>query len=230
MEIKFLSIEKDFLYSHLLFITLCILVLIIPFPNLIGVKLFILVLSYNLLILVVGLIRNHTNWLKLYYFVLFISIFQIFPDWYLSAQLDILVFPEDGFFKIGTVSAYMLGLWVIPLFIIGFISLRIKERYSIKSAYHSAILLSLIIFGLAEQLMWVFSWYPQNVFLLFDHLAVYIIIPEIILGFSTFYLFLKFMDTKISYKIALAFVIMLLYLGAANFFYFLIEEIILFSL
>ncbi|TFF84313.1 MAG: hypothetical protein EU552_01085 [Promethearchaeota archaeon] len=230
MEIKFLPIEKDFLYSHLLFIALCILVLIIPFPNLIGVKLFILVLSYNLLILVVGVIRNHTNWLKLYYFVLFISIFQIFPDWYLSAQLDILVFPEDGFFKIGTVSAYMLGLWVIPLFIIGFISLRIKERYSIKSAYLSAILLSLIIFGLAEQSMWVFSWYPQNVFLLFDHLAVYIIIPEIILGLSTFYLFLKFMDTKISYKIVLAFVIMLLYLGAANFFYFLIEEILLFSL
>ncbi|TFG16172.1 MAG: hypothetical protein EU531_07365 [Promethearchaeota archaeon] len=204
--------------------------LIVPFPLLIGMKLFILVLFYNLLILGFGVIKNHSIWIKLYFFVLFISLFQIFPDWYLSAQLEILVFPEDGFFKIGTVSAYMLGLWVIPLFIIGFISLRIKERYSIKIAYLSAILLSLIIFGLAEQSMWVFSWYPQNVFLLFDHLAIYIIIPEIILGFSSFYLFLKFKDNKIYFKIAIAFVVMLLYLGAANFFYFLIEKILVFNL
>ena len=230
MEIKFLPIEKNFLYSHLLFIVLCIIVLIVPFPLLIGMKLFILVLVYNFLILLVGVVRNHSNWLKLYYFVLFISFFQIFPDWYLSAQLDILVFPEDGFLKIGTVSAYMLGLWVIPLFIICFVSLRIKERYSIKSAYLSAILLSFIIFSFAEQSMWVFSWYPQNVILIFDHLAVYIIIPEIILGFSSFYLFLKFMDNKIYFKIAIAFVVMLLYLGAANFFYFLIEKILIFNL
>jgi hypothetical protein len=200
-----------------------------PIPVLIGVKLVILVIFYNLLILVLGVVRNHSAWLKLYYFVLFISLFQIFPDWYLSAQLDILVFPEDGLFKIGTVSAYMLGLWVIPLFIISFISLRIKERYSINYSYLFAILLSLIIFGLAEQSMWVFSWYPQNVILLFDHLAVYIIIPEIILGFSTFYFFLKFIDSKFYLKIATAFVIMLLYLGAANFFYFLIEKILFFS-
>jgi len=226
MKSKLLLIEKDFLYSHLLFILICFIVLIIPFPLLIGVKLFILVLVYNLSILVVGIFRDDAEWLKLYFFVLFISLFQIFPDWYLSAQLNILVFPEDGFFKIGTVSAYMLGLWVIPLFIICFISLRIKERYSINYANLLAILLSLIIFSLAEQSMWVFSWYPQNVILLFDHLALYIIISEIILGFSSFYLFLKFEDAKFYLKIAIAFIIMLLYLGAANFFYFLFEKIL----
>jgi hypothetical protein len=43
---------------------------------------------------------------------------QIWPDWFLSAQLEILVFPEDGLFKIGTVSGYMLFLWAIPFFII----------------------------------------------------------------------------------------------------------------
>lgn len=223
---KFLLEEKDFIYSQLVFVAICVIVLLIPCPISIGIKLFILIITYNILTLLIGVIRNHSAWIKLYLFVLFISIFQIFPDWYLSAQLNILVFPEDGFFKIGTVSAYMLGLWVVPLFIISFISLRIKERYSLKYAYLSAIFLSLIIFSLAEQSMWVFSWYPQNVILLFDHLALYIILPEILLGFSTFYLFLKFMDSKFYLKIALAFIIMLLYLGAANFFYFLIEKIL----
>jgi hypothetical protein len=226
MKYKLLPVEKDFLYCHLLFIIVCFLVLVIPFPLLIGVKLFILVLFYNLLIFGIGFIRNHSLWLKLYLFVLFISIFQIFPDWYLSAQLDILVFPEDGFFKIGTVSAYMLGLWVIPLFIICYISLRIKDRYSIKRSYYISILLSLVIFGLAEQSMWILSWYPQNVTLIFEHLAVYIIIPELILGFSTFYLFNVVVDSNFYHKIIIAFSIMLLYLGAANFFYFLIEKIL----
>ena len=65
-----------------------------------GIKLFILVLSYNLLIPLVGLFRKNSDWIKLWIFVFLISLFQIFPDWFLSAQLNILVFPEDGFFKI----------------------------------------------------------------------------------------------------------------------------------
>ncbi len=226
MMVRLLPIEKDFIYSHLLFIAICVVILVIPFPILIGIKLFILVLNYNLLIFLVGIIRNYSIWLKLYFFVVFISFFQVFPDWYLSAQLNILVFPDDGFFKIGTVSAYMLGLWVIPLFIICFISLRIRERDSVNKAYIIATFLSLIIFSGAEMSMWVFSWYPQNVILLFDHLAVYIILPEVILGLSTFYLFYKYEVSKFYVKIILAFVVMLLYLGAANFFYFLIEKII----
>lgn len=226
MMVKLLPIEKDFIYSHLLFIAVCVVILVIPFPILIGIKLFILVLAYNLLIFLIGIIRNYSIWLKLHFFVLFISFFQIFPDWYLSAQLNILVFPDDGFFKIGTVSSYMLGLWVIPLFIICFISLRIKERDSVNKAYIIATFISLIIFGGAEMSMWVFSWYPQNVILLFDHLAVYIILPEVILGLSTVYLFYKYEVSKFYVKIILAFVVMLLYLGAANFFYFLIEKII----
>ena len=226
MKEKFLPEEKDFIYSQLVFVAICVVVLLIPYPISIGIKLFILIITYNILTLLIGVIRNHSAWIKLYLFVLFISIFQIFPDWYLSAQLNILVFPEDGFFKIGTVSAYMLGLWVIPLFIISFVSLRIKERYSIKISYYIAILLSLVIFGLAEQSMWILSWYPQNVILLFEHLAVYIIIPEVILGFSTFYLFLVVVNSNFYYKIIIAFSIMLLYLGAANFFYFLIEKIL----
>jgi len=223
---QFLSIEKDFFFSHIIFIAICLIVLLVPFPVSIGIKLAVLVVIYNLLIFLIGLIKEYTMWLKLYYFILLISIFQIFPDWYLSAELNILVFPEDGFLKIGTVSAYMLGLWVIPLFIIGFISLRIKERYSNNKAYLTNLILSLVIFTLAESSMWVFSWYPQNVILLFDHLAIYIIIPEIILGFTTFFLFLKFLTSRFYVKIAIAFIIMLLYLGAANFFYFLIEKIL----
>ena len=76
--------------------------------------------------------------------------------------------------------------------------------------------------------MWILnSWYPQNVSLIFDHIAVYILVPEIFLGLSTFYLFTKVQSKKLRILIISSFIIMLLYVGSASFFYFLIEKIIL---
>lgn len=136
----FLSkVEKDALFVHLAFIITCLLVILIPFNVEIGVKLFILVIIYNLLILTVGIWQKHKNWLSIWLFTFFISLFQIWPDWILSAELNVLVFPEDGLFKIGTVSGYMAGLWVIPLFLIVFIGQQLQERYSRKVSYLSII-------------------------------------------------------------------------------------------
>jgi len=218
---------RDFIIVHLIFTGLCCAVLIIPIPIAIGIKLFILVASYNLLIPLIGLYRKYYEWVKLWFFVFLISLFQIWPDWFLSAQLNILVFPEDGLFKIGTVSGYMAGLWAIPLFLLCFIGLKLKENYSRSKSLIVVGLLSFSIFVIAEQSMWMLqSWYPQNVTLFLDHLAIYIIIPEVILGLSTFYYFERIKNLHyLTYLIA-AFGIMLLYLGSAAFFYSLFEKII----
>jgi len=219
---------RDFILVHLIFIGLCFAVLIIPIPIAMGIKLFILVVSYNLLIPLVGLFRKYGEWVKLWVFVFLISLFQIWPDWFLSAQLNILVFPEDGLFKIGTVSGYMAGLWAIPLFLICFVGLKLKEKSSHFKTLIAVGLISLTIFALSEQSMWMLqSWYPQNVTLIFDHLAIYIVIPEIILGVSTFYYFEKTKNQHYITLIVAAFVIMLLYFGSVSFFYFLFEKVIL---
>ena len=218
---------RDFILVHLIFTVLCFAVLNIPIPIAIGIKLFILVISYNLLIPLVGLFRKYSDWVKLWVFVFLISLFQIWPDWFLSAQLNILIFPEDGLFKIGTVSGYMAGLWAIPLFILCFIGLKLKEIYSQFKALIVVGLISMNVFMFSELTMWMLqSWYPQNVTLIFDHLAVYIIIPEVILSLSTFYYFEKIKTQNFLLSIVVAFGIMLLYLGSASFFYFLFEKII----
>ena len=218
---------RDFILVHIIFVGLCFAILIIPIPIAIGKKLFILVLSYNLLIPLVGLFRKYSEWVKLWVFVFFISLFQIWPDWFLSAQLNILVFPEDGLFKIGTVSGYMAGLWAIPLFLLCFFGLKLKEIYSHSKAVIIVGLISLNVFAFSELTMWMLqSWYPQNVTMIFDHLAIYIIIPEVILGLSTFYYFEKIKNQHYIMLIIAAFGIMLLYLGSASFFYFLFEKVI----
>ena len=227
MKIKISKNIQDFLIIHLVFVAICVSVLLIPPSGYIGIKLFILVLIYNLIIPLFGYLRHHREWISIWLFVFILSIFQIWPDWFLSAELDILVFPEDGFIKMGTVSLYMAGLWAIPLFLILFTGLYFHESYSKLKVYFIIMLMSFIIFGSAEQTIWMLqSWYAQNVTMI-GHLAIYIIIPEIILGITTFYGYKQIQNKNQLFKIPVAFLIMLLYLGSATFFYFLIERVLI---
>jgi len=219
------EMERYFIIIHLVFSIICGIVLFLPgIP--IGIKLFILVIIYNTIIPLVGVWRKYTEWINIWVFSFILSMLQLFPDWFLSAQLNVLVFPEDGLFKIGTVSGYMLFLWAIPFFIILFIGYRVREQVSEHSTYWIVALISLLIFGVSEMTMWTIgSWYAQNVTMV-GHTAIYIIIPEIILGISAYWSYKMIQDKTIWLKFPTAFMIMLLYLGSVAFFYFLFEKIL----
>jgi hypothetical protein len=219
------STERDAFFVHLLFIILCAVVLLLPVPLLIGPRLFLLVVVYNILIPVIGYWRGHLDWLYLWIFVVLISLLMIFPDWFLVNPLDTLIFQPDGFPKIGPVSGYMTLLWAIPLFIIVFLGLRLAERHSKSIAYGIVVLTSFLIFTAAEVSL-TFVWHAQNVTMI-GNVALYIIIPEIILGLSTFWTYQTIQNKSHWWKPVAAFLIMLLYLGSACFFYLLIEIILL---
>lgn len=171
------DMERDFIIAHILFSIICGIVLFLP-GILIGIKLFILVIIYNITIPIFGIWRKYTEWMNIWLFSFILSILQLFPDWFLSAQLNVLVFPEDGLFKIGTVSGYMLFLWAIPFFIILFVGYRASEQASERSTYLIVALISLLIFGISEMTMWTIgSWYAQNVTIV-GHTALYIIFQK----------------------------------------------------
>ncbi|MHA2392998.1 MAG: DUF6989 domain-containing protein [Promethearchaeota archaeon] len=225
MKLKLSQIERDALLVHVVFIISCVVILLIPLIQ-IGTKLFILVIIYNILVPFVGLWRREKEWISIWLFAFIISLFQIWPDWILSAELNILVFPEDGLFKIGTVSGYMLGLWTIPLFLILFMGKKIQERFPKKYTYLVVSVMSFLIFGIAEQSMWTLqSWHAQNVVMI-GRIALYIIVPEIVLGLSTYYFYEMTKEKSHWLKIPVAFSVMIIYLGNAIFFYFLIESVI----
>ncbi len=225
MKLSMIPEERDAVIFHAAFSVLCLPVLLIPGLET-GVRLFILVALYNVALPVTAKLRGHDLWINIWLFALILSVFQVFPDWFLSHQLGILVFPEDGFVKIGTVSGYMAGLWAIPVFIIVYTSVRVGERVSLRSGYWAAALLALVIFGASEETVWMLpSWYARNVAMV-SHTALYIIIPEIILGVSCLYAFIQIREKKNRIKIPAAFLVMLLYLGAAAFFYFIIERLV----
>jgi hypothetical protein len=219
------EIERDALLIHIIFSIICAIVLSISCLP-IGIKLFILVIIYNIIVPLVGIWRKYTDWLNIWIFSIILSILQIWPDWFLSAQLEVLVFPEDGLFKIGTVSGYMLLLWAIPFFIILFIGKSLNERYSMNTTYIMISIISLLIFGISEMTIWMIgSWYAQNVAMI-GHAAIYILIPEILLGILTYYGYSQIKNKNQLVKLPVAFIVMLLYLGSATFFYFLFEKVL----
>ncbi|MHA2206542.1 MAG: DUF6989 domain-containing protein [Candidatus Thorarchaeota archaeon] len=121
----------------------------------------------------------------------------------------------------------MAGLWAIPLFIIAYVGLEVDERRSRLAAYLAVVVVCLTFFILAEETLWILpSWSAQNVTMI-SHVAIYIIVPEVILGMSTFASFLIIREKALWEKLVWAFLVMILYLGAANFSYFIIERLIL---
>jgi hypothetical protein len=219
--------EKDALIIHCVFAVLCVIVLFAPVIPKVGIRMLALVIIYNLIMPLWGLIRKDRDLVNLWLFALILSLLQVFPDWFLAQQLNVLAFPEDGCFKIGPVSGYMAGLWAIPVFIIVFIGERMYVRHSKRAAYIAAALVSLILFAGSEQIMWMLpSWHAQNVRMI-GHVAVYIIIPEIFFGMAAYFAYQHVTKLSHWYKFPAAFSVMLFYLGSAAFFYFLLEKPIL---
>lgn len=226
MPASLTKIERDVILAHALFGILCGAMLLIPANLAIGIRIFILVAMYNLLIPCLGFWRKDRQVLELWAFCLILSMFQVFPDWFLSAQLGVLVFPADGFPRIGAVSGYMAGLWTIPMFMIIFLGQSIQARFSKPAALLAVGLASLAVFGSSEAIMWALpSWYARNVHMI-GHVACYILIPEILLGVSA-YLCHAYVSTRgPAAHVAGAFSVMTFYLGNAAWFYFFFERIL----
>ncbi len=217
--------ELDAVITHLLFSILCVIILWIPIEISQGLRISFLVMTYIISIPLVGVYRNHP-WTQMWLFSVILSVFQFFPDLFLVAQLNIIVFPEDGFIRVlDSVSIYMFGLWTIPFFLILFLGIRVQSRFSKNYAIISVGVFSLLVFGLSEQFL-NFLWYAENVTKL-GNIALYIIIPEIILGISAYWMYLRLRETNIFYKIFSIFQVMVLYLGNAAFFYYIFEKVIL---
>ncbi|MCU0576385.1 MAG: hypothetical protein MUD15_06125 [Desulfobacterota bacterium] len=217
--------EKHFVAFHAVFTLICTLVVLVPMAAM-GARVLGLVILYNVALPLHGVIRKDRQWTRIWLFSFVLSLFQVFPDWFLSAQLGILVFPDHGPWSIGTIAGYMAGLWTIPLFVIIFLAERVRDRSSADMAYISAALAALVIFGMSEMVAWRLPlWYARDV-VMWGHTALYIIVPEIILGLSCLYGYNSVKGRGLGAIVPVAFLVMQLYLGSAAFFYFLVEKVV----
>jgi hypothetical protein len=153
-----------------------------------------------------------------------LSVFQVVPDWFLADVLGVLAFPDVGIFRIGAVSGYMAGLWAVPLFVIVYVSLRVHEMRSRWAGDVTAVVLALVIFGSAEATLWrLGAWVAQGVTTV-GHVALYVLPPEMLLGWTTFYAFRRVSHRPFHQKLGAATLVMLIYLGSLCASYLLLER------
>ncbi len=220
---------RDFVLVHVIFAVLAAVTLLVPIPTAtVSGKMLVLVIIYSGLIVVEFYARGYEDWKSIWIFAFILSVLMVFPDWYLAETLGALQFPDDGFPMIGgAIPFYMAGLWVIPFFIIVFIGKEVQSRKSERLAYCLVSMITILTFVLAELTLVNLPSWSATVIGMTGNLAWYIIIPELFLGFSTFICYNIVKDKKIWMTIIGAFIVMILYIGNASFFYFLIETLLL---
>jgi hypothetical protein len=220
---------KDFVLIHIIFAVLAAVTLLLPIPTAtVSGKMLVLVLIYNGLIVVEFYSKGYEEWKSIWIFAFMLSLLMVFPDWYLAETLGALQFPVDGFPMIGgAIPIYMAGLWSIPFFIILFIGKETQERKSLNFAYTLVSVLTVLIFALSELTLVALPSWTATVIGMTGNLAWYIIIPELFLGLSAFICYNYIEDREIWMKIVGAFIVMILYIGNASFFFFLIETLLL---
>jgi len=213
----------------MIFAVLAAVTLLLPFQEfMVDQKMLVIVILYNAFIIVEFELKGYEEWKSIWIFSFILSLFMVFPDWYLAETLGALVFPPGGLPMVGgAIPLYMAGLWSIPFFIIIFIGKEIQKRKSIEMTYLATSILGVLIFLMSELTLVNLPSWTATVTGMTGNLAWYIIIPELFLALSAFICYEYLLEKKIWLKIIGAFVVMIFYIGSASFFYFLIETLLL---
>ena len=204
--------ELDCIIFHVAYGVMSGVALVLPEPAL-GLRILGLVLAYNLMLPAYAQWRGHADWVRLWLFLLPLSIFQILPDSFMASVRAVLVFPDTGVPRIGHVPVYMAGMWVIPLFLLLMLGHGVQDRLGRWQAMLAVAAASLLLFGGAERLAPVLSlWYAQGVHQ-FMGVALYVLVPEMLLGVAALVAYEEGSGRGAAYHLTAAAAVMLFYLG-----------------
>lgn len=208
---------------HLLFIPPALLLFLLPLS--LGKSILFAVVLYHILFHIYATYYKLSEWRSIYLFLAPLSFFLVFPDLFLSNFLGVLVFPNSGFFHWISVSDYMAGMWVIPLFLALQFGKEISTRHGDTIGALSAGIFALILFTLSEEFCALIPiWYAKKVKML-SHVALYVIIPEGILGYSVYWMYDKVRGNP-AMSIFGGFLTSMIYTGSLVFFFYFVELVL----
>jgi hypothetical protein len=106
----------------------------------------------------------------------------VLPDWFLSAELGTLVFPDTGAPFVGTVPVFMAGMWTMALFPLVLLGDAVESRGRPRAALVAVAVAGLALFWAAELLAPVIPlWEPVGVRLV-GGVAAYVLPAEVVLA------------------------------------------------
>lgn len=224
--------ERDACLFHLVFVVVAVLLLWSPGGLPQGWRIFILLVAYPVGLLALAHRREHHLWKQDLALLVPLSALQVFPDWFLSSVLGVLVFPDATFPKIGTVTAYMAGMWTIPLFVVVVVARGVEERdlwgtdrvANRRLARLAAATTAGLLFVGAEATLWRLDiWHAVEVHQI-GSVALYVVVPEILLGVTTYEACRWSARRPWFHKVTAALAVMWIYLGSLSTFFLLIDN------
>jgi hypothetical protein len=126
---------------------------------------------------------QNSDWVGLWQFLLPLSLSLPCADWMLVKQLGTLYFPDHGIPRIGgAVPVYFSGMWIMLLWPTTWLALQTRMPY-----------VTMAVLSMTGFLVWEWVaptmalWEPKNA-IIWQGIAVYVLIPELLLGLATLFM------------------------------------------
>ena len=174
------------------------------------------VVAFNVGLPLIARAKGRTDLVRLWAFLLPLSIFQLLPDWVLADLLGTIVFPDHGGPRVDDlIPLAMCGAWVAPLFV---------STYFARDSALRAGMIALAIFTVSELLAPSLGiWEPTDLATQVAGVALYVLPAELLLGSATFLAYRWIGNRPRLEQVAVALGVATLYLGAMVLGYFLID-------
>lgn len=180
------------------------------------------VLGYHLASLLWSWRRGDREWLRLWAYLLPLSMLQVVPDWILVEMVGSLRFVDHGVARIGSVPVYMAGMWSIPLFVIVALA-RLARPPALRAVV--AVLVAVVMFGSSEWYAHPLGlWHAVSVEHSVAGIALYVLPPEAALGLAAWWGFEATRGRGLAPQILVAMATSVFYTGMLITSYFFIEH------
>lgn len=201
----------DALVFHAVFFALAIPVALTAQGNYLGMALVFFAVTYNIALPIVGNWRGHTDWVRLWKFLLPVSIALPCADWMLVERMGTLYFPDHGTTRLGgAVPLYFMGLWIMLLWQVCWLAMATAKPYPVVA-----------LLSLGGFLTWEWAarpmnlWHAQHVFQV-EGFAVYPLIPEMLLAIGALWLWQVVGRKPLFQQISAALALAVFYAGALS--------------
>jgi len=213
---------RDILGFHAAFAMAAAAALLLTPQQFYGYALLGAVLGYHLASLLWSSRRGDREWLRLWAYLLPLSMLQVVPDWILVEMVGSLRFMDHGVARVGSVPIYMAGMWSIPLFVIVALA-RLARPPALRAVV--AVLVAVVMFGSSEWYAHPLGlWHAVSVEHSVVGIALYVLPAEAALGLAAWWGFEATRGRGLAPQILVAMATSVFYTGMLITSYFFIEH------
>ncbi|WP_412067872.1 DUF6989 domain-containing protein [Rubrivirga sp. IMCC43871] len=212
---------RDALAGHAAFGAVAVATLAAPVGDL-GWRLLALVVLYNVALPVVGHWRGHTDWVRLWAFLVPLGAFLVVPDAFLAVVLGVLDFPDTGGPRVWELPLAMAGMWTVALWPPLYAADRLARGMLGWGVGWAAVLAGVVLVA-AEATLWAVPIWRAVGVATVGPVAAYVVLPEVVLGAVAYVAYRSTVRKGLVARVAAAALVALVYLGALATAFLLIE-------